>query len=177
LSKIQPYQLLIICVLATVAMVIYAQFVLGYYSECYYVDGGPNSIGLSFLYSSEDVSAFLNIRNHQQIECYLTLLKIWDNIFPLIYTAVNLLWIRLLFPKSKWLLIIPLIHMLLDWIENYLQIEYISSYLTSGTPNVEMIPAASIITAGKWIAASIAYLIILSGTVIWLVNKLRKKVV
>ena len=72
----------------TIAMILYAQFVLGHYSTCFSISGTSNSLGLTFGYNLHMVQDFFKIRSIEQLHCYGNFLRVWDTIFPVIYTLM-----------------------------------------------------------------------------------------
>ncbi len=150
---------------STLLMVLFAQFVLGHYSACFHVEGSLNSLGLSFGYSSEDVQIFVEARSSTQLNCYLNFLRIWDSLFPILYTLMYVLWIIYLFKRNTFLLIIPLLHMVTDWIENFFEITMIEQYMQTGIPEETLISAGSVVTMLKWGLSVVTYAVLLYGIV------------
>lgn len=156
-------------------MVLYAQFVLGYYSSCFSLVGETNSLGLSFGYSYLDVLHFFELRTKQQLLCYSQFLAIWDTLFPIIYTTMYVSWIIYLFKKWIYLSIIPLLHMITDWIENYLEISFLNEYLKIGELSDSLVSIGSMITSTKWILSILTYVILIFGIITKLrVNRSKK---
>ena len=46
---------------STLVMALYIKFILGYFSSCFTLDVGPNSLGLSFYYTKDNVKNAMNI--------------------------------------------------------------------------------------------------------------------
>ena len=46
---------------STLVMALYVKFILGYFSSCFTLDVGPNSLGLSFYYTKDNVKNAMNI--------------------------------------------------------------------------------------------------------------------
>ncbi len=171
----QPKNLVLyLAILATLSMVLYAQFILGHYSECFRIENTVNSLGLSFGYSARDVMTFFESRSKQQLNCYIEFLSKWDTIFPLLYTAMNSLWIIYLLKKRLFLIIIPLIQMLCDWTENYLEVSMVNNYLNSGLIPEDLIFYGSSTTILKWILSILTYTIIVAGIIIRFTFFLRR---
>jgi len=162
---------LYLALFATLAMILYAQFVLGHYSSCFHIEDATNSLGLTFGYSSEDVMAFLEQRDSSQLLCYQEFLKIWDGIFPVLYTFMYVLWIKYFFTKWRYLALIPILHMIIDWSENAIEIILVDQYLTSGSIIDDWVFLGSTVTISKWALSFLTYGIILYGIII----KLRQQ--
>ena len=144
-------------------MVLYAQFILGHFSKCFYLSGESNSLGLTFGYSYADVLHFFQLRSTEQLQCYSHFIAIWDGIFPLVYTAMYLAWMRYLLPNWRLWSILPLLHMLMDWAENYFEIQMVNEYLTNQTISDVLVAAGSTLTMLKWILSFLTYGILLYG--------------
>lgn len=167
---------IVIAVLSTLLMVLYAQLVLGYFSKCYFIEGEINAFGLTFGYDETDVLLFFQIRDIEQLKCYKNLITIWDNIFPILYTLTNILWLRILYNKRWLIYLFPLIQMFLDWTENTIQSSLVDNYMADSTINFELIHAGSLVTSSKWITAGVIYFLILMGIVLKIrtIQKIKK---
>lgn len=152
-------------------MVLYAQFILGYFSKCYVTESGPDSLGLLFGYGSEDVAAFLKFRSEKQLQCYIRFLRVWDMIFPVIYTLMYVFWFRYFFKSWMLLSILPMLHMIADWAENYTEILMVNSYLNSAMIIQKLVNGGSALTTVKWVLSFITYGFIVYG----IVMKIRQK--
>lgn len=157
--------ILLLAILATLSMVFYAQLVLGHYSQCFRVADAANSMGLSLGYSVEDVLAFVQVRSHQQLTCYIEFLRIWDSIFPLLYTLMYAFWIIFLFAKWRYLLILPIVRMISDWTENYVEISFIKHYLQNGVLDESLISTGSLVTTVKWSLSIPIYALLIYGII------------
>jgi len=98
---------IVICVILTVTMVLYAWLVMGSQSKC--ISEGVSLLGLRFGYTYESVIELFNLLNQNSLNCYNKLLKIWDNIFPFFYGSMYIFWLSLIF-KNINLKIKTLIH-------------------------------------------------------------------
>ena len=147
----------------TLAFFLYITLVLGPISNCFAVDVGSNSLGLSFSYTKEMVQNFFESRNQEQLLCYRQFLLIWDTIFALIYTLMYPSWIMYLFNEKRLFLIIPVLGMLADWAENYTEILMLNTYLNSNPVSETLVSIGSGINSFKWVLSSLTYLIILVG--------------
>ncbi len=157
--------LLYLAIISTLLMVLYAQFILGHYSQCFRIENSISSLGLTFGYTPSDVMTFVESKSKQQLNCYINFLSIWDAIFPLLYTAMNSLWIIYLL-KKRFLIIIPVFQMLCDWTENYMEVSMINNYLDSGLIPENLISYGSMLTILKWSLSILTHTIMLTGIII-----------
>ncbi len=164
-AAVSANRALYLAILATLLMVLYAQFVLGHFSNCFTIDGTVNSLGLSFGYSTADVLAFFGARTKEQLLCYTHFLVLWDTIFPVLYTAMYVSWMVYLFEKWFYLSFVPIIHMAADWLENYFEISLVNEYLEIGRISDELVAAGSFLTITKWSLSLLTYIIILCGII------------
>ena len=158
----------------TVAFFLYITFVLGPIGSCFTVDVGSNSLGLSFSYTKEMVQNFFESRNQEQLLCYSQFLQIWDAIFAFVYTLMYASWILYFFKNKRLFLIIPILGMIADWAENYVELLMLETYLNSNSISETLVSLGSGINSFKWVLSSLTYLIILFGIIITLKIFLRK---
>ena len=158
----------------TVAFFLYITFVLGPVGSCFTVDFGSNSLGLSFSYTKEMVQNFFESRNQEQLLCYSQFLQIWDAIFAFVYTLMYASWILYFFKNKRLFLIIPILGMIADWAENYVELLMLETYLNSNSISETLVSLGSGINSFKWVLSSLTYLIILFGIIITLKIFLRK---
>jgi len=158
----------------TVAFMLYITFALNPAGSCFKVEAGPNSLGLSFSYTKDMVQSFFESRSQEQLICYSQFLQIWDAVFAIIYTLMYASWIMYLFNKKRLLTLIPVLGMISDWSENYVELLMIKTYLNSGPISEIFVSLGSGINSFKWILSSLTYLIILVGIIIALRNFLTK---
>ena len=156
---------LYVAILSTLIMVLYAQFILGHFSNCFSLDEVSNSLGLSFGYSTTEVYSFFDVRTEEQLLCYANFLKVWDSLFPILYTVMYVCWIIYLFKRWHVLSIIPVMHMLTDWLENYHEISMVNEYLRVGEISDQLVSTSSILTMTKWILSILTYTILVSGII------------
>src|SRR5210317_1770795 len=122
---------------ATLLMVGYASFIMGGFSECFAIEEeGPSSLGLSLGYSFEIASQFFEYRDGESIQCYKNFIKVWDNIFPMVYSLMYILWISYLwkkvnqiYPKLWFINLYPLLMIIMDWAENFMEIQMVNYYM------------------------------------------------
>ena len=108
---------------------------------------------------------FVESRSKQQLNCYINFLSLWDAIFPLLYTAMNSLWIIYLL-KKRFLIIIPVFQMLCDWTENYMEVSMINNYLNSGIIPENLISYGSLLSILKWSFSILTHTIMLTGIIV-----------
>ncbi len=159
---------------STLAMFLYVKFILVYFSRCYTLDVGANSLGLSFYYTLDMVQNFFELKNRTQLLCYRQFLQIWDAIFAIIYTLMYASWIMYFFKNRRLFLAIPILGMISDWAENYVELLMIKAYLNSSPISEILVSLGSGINSIKWVLSSLTYLIILVGIIIILKNFLTK---
>jgi hypothetical protein len=158
----------------TVAFMLYITFALSPAGSCFKVEAGPNSLGLSFSYTKDMVQSFFESRSQEQLICYSQFLQIWDAVFAIIYTLMYASWIMYFFNKKRLLILIPVLGMISDWSENYVELLMIKTYLNSGPISEIFVSLGSGINSFKWILSSLTYLIILVGIIIAIRNFLTK---
>ena len=158
----------------TVAFMLYITFALNPAGSCFKVEAGPNSLGLSFSYTKDMVQSFFESRSQEQLICYSQFLQIWDAVFAIIYTLMYASWIMYFFNKKRLLILIPVLGMISDWSENYVELLMIKTYLNSGAISEIFVSLGSGINSFKWILSSLTYLIILVGIIIAIRNFLTK---
>ena len=159
---------------STLAFMLYITFVLTPVGACFNLDSGSNSLGLSFSYTKDMVLSFFESRSQEQLLCYSRFLQIWDAIFAIIYTLMYASWIVWLFNNKRWLALIPILGMISDWSENYIELIMIKTYSNAGAISETIVSLGSGINSFKWILSSLTYLIILLGIIIAIKNFFTK---
>ena len=152
----------------TLAFFLYITFILGHVSSCFTLDVGANSLGLSFYYTKDMVQNFFESRTQEQLLCYSQFLQIWDAIFAFVYTLMYASWILYFFKNKRLFLIIPILGMIADWAENYVELLMIKAYLNLSPISEIFVSLGSGINSFKWILSILTYLIILIGIMITL---------
>jgi hypothetical protein len=158
----------------TLVFFLYITFILGPVSSCFKIDVGANSLGLSFSYTKDMVQNFFESRTQEQLLCYSQFLQIWDAIFAFVYTLMYASWIMYFFKNKRLFLIIPILGMIADWSENYVELLMLETYLNSSPISEIFVSLGSGINSFKWILSSLTYLIILMGIIITLKTFLTK---
>ena len=159
---------------SSAAFLLYIIFVLTPSGLCFNVDSGPDSLGLAFSYTENMVLSFFESRSQEQLICYSQFLQIWDAIFALIYTLMYASWIVYLFNNKRWLALIPVIGMISDWSENYIELIMIKTYTNAGAISETLVSLGSGINSFKWVVSSLTYLVILIGIIIAIKNFFSK---
>ena len=147
----------------TLAMFLYVKFIFIPFSRCFTLDVGTNSLGLSFFFTIDMVQNFFESRTHGQLLCYRKFLQIWDTIFAFIYTLMYASWIIYFFKNKRLFLIIPVLSMVADWTENYVELLMLETYLNSSPISETLVLLGSGINSFKWLSSILTYLIILIG--------------
>ena len=155
---------------STLAFMLYITFVLTPAGACFKLDSGSNSLGLSFSYTKDMVLSFFESRSQEQLQCYSQFLQIWDAIFAIIYTLMYASWIVWLFNNKRWLALVPILGMISDWSENYIELIMIKTYSNSSAISETIVSLGSGINSFKWVLSSLTYLIILIGIIIAIRN-------
>ena len=83
-------------------------------------------------------------------------------------------WIVWLFNNKRWLALIPILGMISDWSENYIELIMIKTYSNTGAISETIVSLGSGINSFKWILSSLTYLIILIGIIIAIKNFFTK---
>ena len=148
---------------STLAFVLYSALNNG---KCFKLDDSSNSLGLTFSYTLQMVQDFFELRSQDQLDCYSEFLQIWDVIFAIIYATMYGSWIMYFFHSRRILLVVPLLAMVADWAENFVEIMMINSYLDSNSISETLVSVGSGINMIKWIFLSLTYLIVLTGIVV-----------
>ena len=179
IKSFQNNRTLYFAIVFTSAFFLYIKFVLGHVSSCFTLDVGVNSLGLSFYYTKDTVQNFFEARNQEQLLCYSQFLQIWDAIFAFVYTFMYASWIMYFFKNKRLFLIIPILAMIVDWAENYLELLMLETYLNSSPISEKFVSLGSGINSFKWSLSILTYLIILIGIMItlkiFLTNSIFKK--
>ena len=168
IKSFQNNRTLYFAIVFTLAFFLYITFILGRVSSCFTLDVGVNSLGLSFYYTKDMVQNFFEARTQEQLLCYSQFLQIWDAIFAFVYTLMYASWITYFFKNNRLFLIIPILAMIADWAENYIELLMLETYLNSSPISEIFVSLGSGINSFKWILSILTYLIILIGIMITL---------
>lgn len=151
---------------STLAFVLYSSLDNG---KCFRLEDSSNSLGLTFSYTLQMVQDFFELRSQDQLGCYREFLQLWDVIFAVIYASMYCFWIMYFFRSRRILLVVPILAMVADWAENFVEIMMIDSYLDSNSISETLVSVGSGINMIKWIFLSLTYLIVLVG----IANKIK----
>jgi len=178
------YSTIPLALVFTVAMILYASAILGSQSKCIteLLLPGQSVLGLKFGYDLNFVVSIFERLDESSLKCYLRFLYIWDNIFPLIYGSMYLLWLsviyRKIFTKQNWPInIFPLLPVILDWIENFFEAGLVKSYLVSPSLVESSVSTASFISQMKWSASMVNYFLIGGGILFLVFRRFFRKTV
>lgn len=172
------------CLLATAIMVAYASIILGGQSSCFedQLPEGYKVLGLKAGYSLNYAMALFGSMNETGLFCYRNLILIWDNIFPVLYGVMYILWLSFIYKntrvrhsKYRFLNFYPLVPVLLDWTENFFEWRLTESFIRSETFTESQVQIASVASQVKWIASSLNYLIIVIGIVLLIFNLIKQR--
>ena len=148
---------------STLAFSLYSVLILDPVGKCFRLEDSSNSLGLTFSYTLQMVQDFFELRSQDQLGCYKKFLQIWDVIFAIIYASMYCFWIMYFFHERQIITVVPLLAMVADWAENFIEIMMINSYLDSNTISQKLVSVGSGINMFKWVFLSLTYLIILVG--------------
>ena len=148
---------------STLAFSLYSVLILDPVGKCFRLEDSSNSLGLTFSYTLQMVQDFFELRSQDQLGCYKKFLQIWDVIFAIIYDSMYCFWIMYFFHERQIITVVPLLAMVADWAENFIEIMMINSYLDSNTISQKLVSVGSGINMFKWVFLSLTYLILLVG--------------
>jgi len=148
---------------STLVFSLYSVLILDPVGKCFRLEDSSNSLGLTFSYTLQMVQDFFELRSQDQLGCYSKFLQIWDVIFAVIYASMYCFWIMYFFHGRRIIMVVPLLAMVADWAENFIEIMMINSYLDSNTISQKLVSAGSGINMFKWVFLSLTYLILFVG--------------
>ena len=156
-------RILYLAIGSTLAFSLYSVLILDPVGKCFRLEDSSNSLGLTFSYTLQMVQDFFELRSQDQLDCYSEFLQIWDVIFAVIYASMYCFWIMYFFRSRRILLVVPLLAMVADWVENFVEILMINSYLDSNSISETLVSVGSGINMFKMILLTLTYIIILVG--------------
>ena len=148
---------------STLAFSLYSVLILDPVGKCFRLEDSSNSLGLTFSYTLQMVQDFFELRSQDQLGCYKKFLQMWDVIFAIIYASMYCFWIMYFFHERQIITVVPLLAMVADWAENFIEIMMINSYLDSNTISQKLVSVGSGINMFKWVFLTLTYLILLVG--------------
>ena len=172
-----------VCLLLTGVMVIYASLVLGGTSADFQsqLPEGMKVLGLKTGYSYEYALNLFQALDPEGLQSYQRFILRWDVIFPLIYGAMYLAWVSLLYKKvsfrfsfTKYLNLFPLVLIVLDWKENFFENRLVNQFLQTGSLMERDVAIASFFNQVKWSGSMINYLILIVGVILFFKKMIRK---
>ena len=175
IQYLKKHKTLCLALGSTFVMFLYATFILGRVSSCFTLDVGANSLGLSFSYTKDMVLNFFESRTEGQLLCYSQFLQIWDAFFAFVYTLMYASWIMYFFKNKRLFLIIPILAMVADWAENYVELLMIKTYLNSSEISESLVSLGSLINSFKLSLLSLIYFILLVGILIATKTFIKKR--
>ena len=128
---------------STLAFLLYSVLILDPVGKCFRLEDSSNSLGLTFSYTLQMVQDFFELRSQDQLGCYKKFLQIWDVIFAIIYASMYCFWIMYFFHERRIITVVPLLAMVADWAENFIEIMMINSYLDSNTISQKLVSVGS----------------------------------
>ena len=159
---------------STLAFSLYSVLILDPVGKCFRLEDSSNSLGLTFSYTLQMVQDFFELRSQDQLGCYREFLQIWDVIFAVIYASMSCFWIMYFFHSRRIIVVVPLLAMVADWGENFIEIMMINNYLDSNTISQNLVSVGSGINMLKWVFLSLTYLILVVGIRKKIKSALRK---
>lgn len=168
--------------LSMAIMALYAQFIMGGQAAEYNSSfpEGMKVPDLMFGYDQSYILNFMQIMGEVHLRKYLDVVIIWDTLFPVIYTLMNLLIFSFLFKdltKSNfyWINLLPLLSIPLDLIENTFEVLIVNDYLDHGAINSSLVSYGSLTNMIKWSYTYSLYAFLFAGVFRkvwqWLHNK------
>jgi hypothetical protein len=148
---------------STVAFILYSVLILEPVGKCFMVEDGSNSLGLTFSYTLQMVQDFLEVRTQDQLDCYVEFLQIWDVMYAAIYASMYCFWIMYFYHHRRLFLLVPVLAMVADWAENFVEIMMINGYLDSNTISQTLVSVGSGLNMMKWMFFTLTYLILTVG--------------
>ena len=165
MHNLKKYKYIYFPIGTTLLMVFYLRFFLSDFSKCFSVEIGINSLGLTFYYTVEIVKGFFESRTLEQLICYREFLQIWDPIFAIVYTLMYSSWIIYFFKNKYYFLAIPILVMITDWAENYIELMMLENFINLDILSPTLVSFGSGINALRWLLFSVIYLLIIIGIV------------
>jgi hypothetical protein len=168
--------------LSMAIMALYAQFIMGGQAAEYNSSfpEGMKVPDLMFGYDQSYILNFMQIMGEVHLRKYLDVVIIWDTLFPVIYTLMNLLIFSFLFKDLTknnfyWINLLPLLSIPLDLIENTFEVLIVNDYLDHGAINSSLVSYGSLANMIKWSYTYSLYAFLLVGVFRkvwqWFLNK------
>ena len=160
---------------STVAFILYSVLILEPVGKCFMVEDGSNSLGLTFSYTLQMVQDFFEVRTQYQLDCYVEFLQLWDVMYAVVYASMYCFWIMYFYHDRRLFLLVPVLAMVADWAENFVEIMMINAYLDSNTISETLVSVGSGLNMIKWVFFSLIYLILAVGIRTKIKSVLRRR--
>jgi hypothetical protein len=160
---------------STVAFMMYSFLILEPVGKCFMVEDGSNSLGLTFSYTLQMVQDFFEVRTQDQLDCYVEFLQLWDVMYAVVYASMYCFWIMYFYHDRRLFLLVPVLAMVADWAENFVEIMMINAYLDSNTISETLVSVGSGLNMIKWVFFSLIYLILAVGIRTKIKSVLRRR--
>jgi hypothetical protein len=160
---------------STVAFMMYSFLILEPVGKCFMVEDGSNSLGLTFSYTLQMVKDFFEVRTQDQLDCYVEFLQLWDVMYAVVYASMYCFWIMYFYHDRRLFLLVPVLAMVADWAENFVEIMMINAYLESNTISETLVSVGSGLNMIKWVFFSLIYLILAVGIRTKIKSVLRRR--
>ena len=160
---------------STVAFMLYSFLILEPVGKCFMVEDGSNSLGLTFSYTLQMVQDFFEVRTQDQLDCYVEFLQLWDVMYAVVYASMYCSWIMYFYHDRRLFLLVPVLAMVADWAENFVEIMMINAYLDSNTISETLVSVGSGLNMIKWVFFSLIYLILAVGIRTKIKSVLRRR--
>ena len=160
---------------STVAFILYSVLILEPVGKCFMVEDGSNSLGLTFSYTLQMVQDFFEVRTQDQLDCYVEFLQLWDVMYAVVYASMYCFWIMYFYHDRRLFLLVPVLAMVADWAENFVEIMMINAYLDSNTISETLVSVGSGLNMIKWVFFSLIYLILAVGIRTKIKSVLRRR--
>lgn len=135
-------------------------------------------LDLRFGYTYIEVFNLLNALSVRALQSYITLLSVWDNLFPFVYGAMYMSWISVIYRNqfmedrpAQYLNIYPLIPVTADLLENLFLSRIVSGFLEKGTLISSDVTIASLCTQVKWCLSTLNYGIMAYGIILLILHR------
>jgi hypothetical protein len=142
-------------------------------------DSSVRSLGTSLGFGQAEILAFLAERSDQMILAYIEFNQVWDTLFGLIYGAMYVVWVSVLFKpysqKVGILNLLPFGQVIFDWVENFALSALSSQYLADGTISSSVALLASTSSAIKWGFSLLVYVVIVVGIVMRILGAVKRR--
>ncbi len=146
----------------------YLYFVMIPEATCFQISGGDGqSLGTSFGFTYQTLVDYFAKRSTLELMCFQNFNLLWDTIFALLYGLMYTFWLAFLFKpyahKVKFLILLPLLQTVFDWLENFRLIELANDALTKQVLSTTNAQLATAFSMSKWVVAMLVFLFVIIG--------------